>query len=202
MTPERKVLDVSGLPSVAFGAHGLLFWGTLGFIVIEGFTLVLMVASYLYLRLNQYDWPPAPLADPDLLIPTINTVLLLALMAPMRAASEAAREFDRPVVARWLVVATLLTIPVTVLRWYDIEALNVRWDSNAYGSAAWGVVILHGTLILFDLLETGVLAVLFARGPAERKLYSDVTDAALYQYYLSLSWLPLYVIVYWGPRFL
>jgi cytochrome c oxidase subunit III len=200
---ERAVdVDVSGLPSVEFGPKSLLWWGTLGFMVIEGFTLLLAVAAYLYLRMNQDSWPPAPIPPPDLLIPTINTILLLALMVPMRAADEAAKKYDREGVVKWLLVATLLTIPAVVLRWFDLTALNVRWDSNAYGSAAWAVVLLHGTLILFDLFETGALTVLFASGYAQVKHYPDASDAALYQYYLSLSWIPLYLIIYWGPRVL
>jgi hypothetical protein len=32
--------------------------------------------------------------------------------------------------------------------------------------------------------------------------YSDTTDNTLYWYFTVLSWIPLYLIVYVGPRFL
>ena len=202
MREERKVLDVSGLPRVVFDHHNLLWWGTLGFIVIEGFTLVLMVASHFYLRINEYDWPPGRTPDPDLLIPTINVVILLATIFPMRMVEQAARRFDRPTIARWLLVAVAMSMASTVLRWYELQALNARWDANAYASTAWGVVVLHSTLLVTDLFETGVFAILFNRGPAQKKLYSDVTEAAFYQYFLSTSWMVLYFIIYWAPRIL
>ena len=202
MREERKVLDVSGLPRVVFDHHNLLWWGTLGFVVIEGFTLVLMVASYFYLRINEYDWPPGRTPNPDLLIPTINVALLLLTIVPMRMVDRAARRFDRPAVARWLLPAVAMAAVSVVLRWYEIQALNARWDANAYASAAWGVIVLHSTLLVTDFFETGIFAVLFNHGPVQKKLFPDVTEAAFYQYFLSLSWVPLYFVLYWGPRIL
>lgn len=201
-TPERRVLDVSGFPTVAFGPKSLPWWATLGFIVIEGFTLLLMVAGYFYLRLNSYEWPPEGTPQPALPIPTVNMLLLLGIIFPMWNASHAASRFDRAAVARWLVVATLLTAVSVALRGAEIVALNVRWDENAYASAAWGVVVLHTTLIVVDLFETGALALLFLLGHAQKKHFPDASDAADYQYYLSIVWVPLYLIVYWSPRVL
>ncbi len=202
MSEQRRTLDVSGLPRVGFDHHNLLWWGTLGFMVIEGFTLVLMVASYFYLRINEFDWPPGRTPDPDLLIPTINTLLLVATMVPLRLVEKAARRYDRRTVVRWLAVGTAMSAVTVVLRWFELEALNARWDTHAYGSAAWGVVALHSTLLVTDLVETGCFTLLFARGPAERKLYPDVTEAAFYQYFLSMSWVVLYFVIYWAPRIL
>lgn len=201
-TREQKVLDVSGLPTVVFGPRALLWWGTLGFIVIEGFTLVLAVASYLYLRQNEFNWPPGRTPNPDLLIPTINTVLLLATMYPMYRADHASKAFDRAGVIRWLLIGAAMSGVACVLRWWDLLALNVRWDTHAYGSAVWMVVVLHATLIILDFFESLVLAVMFVTGRAQKKHYPDVSDAAGYQYYLSLTWLVLYLIIYWGPRVL
>jgi heme/copper-type cytochrome/quinol oxidase subunit 3 len=200
MSSRRLDLDVSELPSVVLGHRDLTFWATLGFIVIEGFTLLLASASYFYLRQNQFEWPPAPTPLPDLLLPTINAVLILLVMVPMKLAGDAARRFDPAGAQRWLIVATLMSVPPVILRWFDLTALNVRWDSNAYGSAAWGVVVLHSTLLVTDLFETGVLAAIFITGRAQKKSFTDTTDATLYQYFLSLSWLVLYFILYWSPR--
>ena len=198
----RTVLDVSRQPIVAFGSKTLLWWGTLGFMCIEGFTLLLTAASYLYLRRNEFDWPPGRTPDPDLLLPTLNTVLLLLVILPMRGVAKAAKRMDRRGVARGLAIATLMTVVVAVLRWWDLLAINARWDAHAYASAAWGVVVMHASLVYVDVFETGTLAVMFASGNAKKKHFADAADAALYQYFLSLVWVPLYLVVYWGPRLL
>ena len=57
-------------------------------------------------------------------------------------------------------------------------------------------------LLVVDVFETGTLGVLFLTGKAKRKHYPDAADAADYQYFLSLVWVPLYFIVYWMPRLL
>jgi heme/copper-type cytochrome/quinol oxidase subunit 3 len=202
MSERRREIDVSGLPSVVFGSKSLLWWGTLGFAVIEGFSLAITVATYLYLRQSSPDWPPGRTLNPSLLEPTINTLLILLLIWPMQRAAKAAKAFDHDGVTRWLVVGTLLQATAVVLRWFDLLSLNVRWDAHAYGSAAWMVVVSHATLLLVEFVETGTIAAVFLTGRSEEKHYPDVTDASDYQYFLSLAWVPLYLIIYWGPRVL
>lgn len=202
MSAQRTAIDVSALPGVVFGKRTLLWWGTIGFMLIEGFSLVLLIGSYLYLRRLEFDWPPGRTPLPDLLIPTLNTVLLLLVIVPMHRADKAARKMDRMGVAVPLLVATAMTVVVAVLRWWELMALNVKWDAHAYASAAWGVVVLHSTLVAVDVLETGTLGVMFLTGHARRKHYPDASDAAFYQYFLSLGWIPVYLVCYWGPRVL
>lgn len=202
MSAPRTAIDVSALTTVPFGHRSLLWWGTVGFMLIEGFTLLLMVASYFYLRTDEFSWPPGRTPDPELLIPTLNTVLLLLVIVPMRWVDRAARRMDRAGVARGLVIATALSVVVAVLRWWELMALNVKWDAHAYASAAWGVVVLHSTLVFVDVFETGTLAAMFLMGKAKRKHYPDAVDASDYQYFLSLAWVPAYLVVYWGPRLL
>ena len=50
------------------------------------------------------------------------------------------------------------------------------------------------------MLETGTLALIFALGREEPKHFVDATDNAFYSYFMILSWVPQYVIVYLFPR--
>lgn len=202
MSTRRATVDVSELTLVPFGHRSLLWWGTVGFMLIEGFTLLLMTAAYLYLRQSEFEWPPGRTPNPDLLVPTLNTVLLLLVMVPLYFAKKAAMRMDRAGVVRMLAIGTLMSAAAAVLRWWELLALQVRWDAHAYASAAWGLVVLHATLVLVDVFETGTLCGLFLTGKAKRKHYPDVADAADYQYFLSLAWLPVYFVAYWGPRVL
>lgn len=202
MKREQTVLDVSRLPTLTFGPANLPWWGTVGYMLIEGFTLALALAVYFYLRLNEFTWPPGRTPQPDLLMPSINTVLILAGIAPMVLAGKAAERLDRGATVKWLLIAVLMDGLVVGLRWSDLLALNVRWDANAYASAAWAVVVLHGTLILTSLFENGTIAAIFLARRAEKKHFSDVSDAALYEWFKALSWVVVYAAVYWGPRVL
>jgi cytochrome c oxidase subunit III len=203
MSEPREIpreINVSGLTDLPFDHHSNIWWGTLGFVLIEGFTLVLMGAAYFYLRMNELEWPPGRTPLPDLLIPTVNTILLLLIIVPMRAVDKAARRFDKAGVIRGLVIAAAMTLVVGVLRWFELKALNVSYDAHAYGSVSWGLVLLHSTLIFVDFWETVVFAAILMSGRGMMKHYSDAADAAFYQYFLSTVYVPIYIIVYWGPR--
>ena len=83
-----------------------------------------------------------------------------------------------------------------------IAKANVRWDTNAYGSALWAVYFAHATLMVTDALEIGSIAAVFVADRVEPKHYVDVEDAAGDEYFLSLVWVALYAIVVLGPRVL
>ena len=196
----RPVFNASPLPSTVFGAKDVNWWGTLGFMTIEGTTLLIGIATYLYLRQNFSHWPPLPTRPPDLLWPTVNTLVLLLTMVPMALASGAAKRYDRAGVVRWMVVASLLSVVSIGLRYLEFRTLNVRWDTHAYGSALWFTIGIHTTLLLTDLIECVAIAAIVASDRFEEKYYSDVHDSATYQYFLSLSYVALYVVFFLYPR--
>lgn len=199
---NSRELDVTGLPEVVFGHRAIAWWGTVGFMVIEGTTLMVSLVSYFYLRRNFDGWPPPPTPMPDLVLPSINLVLILAMMVPMAIAGQAAKQFDLPRVRLGLSVATVMGLAVLVLRAFEFGALNARWDEHAYGSIVWMLVGLHATLLMVDLFESAVFLALTSSPQLKPQHFSDVEDAAIYQYFLSLVWVPVYVVVFLGPRFL
>jgi cytochrome c oxidase subunit III len=199
MRPNRALSDVASLPTVTFGHRTLMYWGTLGFVAIEGTTLFICAMSYFYLRRNFQTWPPQHIFRPALLIPTIQAVLMLASNIPMRAVDQASSRMDARGVRNGLVVCSVLVVAMCVLRWFEFQALHVRWDSNAYGSAAWATLTLHGTLLLLEAAETLTFTVLFFTGPIENRDLAGVSDNALYWYFMTGVWIPLYAIVFLSP---
>jgi heme/copper-type cytochrome/quinol oxidase subunit 3 len=203
VVPQRLVIDVSVLPEVVFGRSALTWWATAGFILVEGTTLGIVAMSYLYLRINAAEWPPRPASAPGLLLPTIGVLVLLAKCVPMFLASKAAQRMDFAGTRRWLSVTTVVAVATLVIRWFEFKlSLNVRWDTNAYGSALWAVYFAHTTLMVTDVLETGAITAIFFTDRVEPKLYPDVEDDAFYEYFLVAAWVVLYAIVILGPRVL
>lgn len=192
-------MDVSGLPTVVFGHRSLMWWGTLWIMVIEGTVFGLAVMAYFYLRSHQATWPlTAP--PPDLLWGTLNTAIMLASFLPAHMAKKAAEKMDLHRVRLWLVVSTVFGVLFVVVRAFEFSTLNVRWDSNAYGSVVWLLLGLHTTHILTDLVDTLVLTVLFFTGPLDGKRYVDVSENSFYWYFVVAAWLPIYLVIYWGAR--
>ena len=203
LAAERLVIDVSLLPEVVFGRRALTWWATMGFMLVEGTTLGVVAVSYLYLRINAAEWPPRPASAPALLLPTIGMIMLLVKCVPMLLASKAAQRMDFGATRLWLVVTTLFALVTVAIRWFEFKhSLNVRWDTNAYGSVLWAVYFAHTTLMVTDALEIGAIAGVFVTDRVEPKHYPDVEDSAVYEYFLSLVWVALYAIVVLGPRVL
>jgi cytochrome c oxidase subunit III len=196
---ERMALDVSALPTTGFGAKTTPWWGTLGFVAIEGAGFALAVGAYLYLVFINADWPlnaPPPNPWPA----TILTVILLLSLWPNQLADNVARKYDLPGVRRLLVVMSAVGLLLLAIRAYEFANLNVQWDDNAYGSILWFILGLHTTHLATDVGDTLVVtALMFTRHATERR-FSDVTDNVFYWYFVVLSWLPLYVLIYWVPR--
>jgi cytochrome c oxidase subunit I+III len=199
MRPTRIVADVARLPRTVFGHRSQMWWGTLGFIVIEGSTLFITVVSYFYLRRNFATWPPEHVYRPSLLIPTIQAAVMLLSNIPMWSADRASRRMDVEGVRRGFLVCSVLAVIMTGLRWFEFQSLNVRWDSNAYGSAAWATLTAHGTLLLLETAETLALTVLLFKGPIEQRDLAGASDNALYWYFMTGVWIPLYVVVFLSP---
>jgi cytochrome c oxidase subunit III len=200
MRIARKVGDVSGLPQNAFGAGSITWWGMMGLILAEGITLILLAASYLYIRHNFYSWPPEPAPLPRLGIATVSLLLYLVSVVPAWMAARRARAHDRRGVLIALIVQAALGVVCMVLRYFETRALGIRWDTNAYGSVAWAVLVGHALVAVTDVIDTIGLATLFWRVEPEERHYVDTTENSIFWYFIVASWVPLYVLVFLYPR--
>ena len=200
MRRVRAVSSVESLPSEVYGPANMTWGGALGGEVIEGFVVILVVFAYFYLRDVAPTWPPLHTLLPSLGIPTLNLVLMCISLIPAWLAARAAKAEDRYATLLWLVVHSLFGIAVVVIRYFEFFALNVRWDTNAYGSLNWAILFAHGYTALFDVFDTLGAVVLFLALEPERKNYVYVTENSFFWYFVVLTWLPLYVLVFLSPR--
>jgi heme/copper-type cytochrome/quinol oxidase subunit 3 len=197
---QPRTLDVGALPPGAFGSRSLMWWGTLGMVLIESTVFALAIASYFYFRTRMPSWPPGGVAPPDLRWGTINTLILLASILPNELAKHAGEHVDLRGVRIWMVVCLLFGLGFNVVRVYEFRHLNVMWDHDAYGSIVWVLLGLHTTHIVTDFLDTAVLTALMFVGPIEEKRFVDVEENAVYWNFVVLAWLPIYGVIYWAPR--
>ena len=195
-----RVVDVSPLPTYAFGHRSLLWWGTMGIIAIEGTVVALLIVAYLYLHGRSPDWPPGTFRPPDLLWGTLNTILLLASTIPNQLAKSAAERLDAGQSKLWLSVALIVAAGFHVIRVFEFQTLNVWWDQNAYGSIVWCLLGFHTTHILIDAIDSLVLNVMLFTGHEDPCRLVDVSENALYWYFVVFSWLPIYAVIYLVPR--
>jgi cytochrome c oxidase subunit III len=196
---HRPVQDLSGLPDYAFGPRMTMWWGTLGFCALEGTGFALAAGTYLYLVWLNPQWPLADV-PPDLLWSSLLTAVLVASAWPNHLAGAAAKEEDLPRVRLLLVAMSVIGVVILAIRAFEFGTLHVRWDQNAYGSIVWALLGLHTAHILTDVIDTFVLTALMFTRHAHGKRFSDMEDNAFYWNFVILSWLPIYILIYWVPR--
>lgn len=196
---ERPVRDLSSLPQYGFGARSTAFWGTAGFMLIEGTGFALAGGSYLYLALANQTWPIGA-APPGLLWSSLLTLVLVASVWMNKVTQQHAEQEDPELTRRDLVVMSVLGSVVLALRAMEFTTLGVKWDSNAYGSIVWVLLGLHTTHVLTDLADTLVLTALMFTKHGRGKRFSDVSDNCLYWNFVVIAWLPIWGLLYFAPR--
>jgi heme/copper-type cytochrome/quinol oxidase subunit 3 len=196
---ERAVSDVSALPTYAFGSGSTPWWGTLGFIALEGMGFALAAGTYLYLVHINDQWPLSA-APPNHWPGTLLTVLLLVSLWPNAWIDRIAKAEDLVRVRRGLVLMSVLGLVAIAIRFYEFAHLNVRWDDNAYGSITWVLLGLHATHLITDVGDSLVLTALMYTRHATGRRFSDCSDNAFYWYFVVAAWLPIYALIYWAPR--
>jgi len=198
---EPAVLDVSGLPTVQFGIRSITWWGVMGMMAIEGTVFVLMIASYFYLHSRSVEWPPHR-NPPDLFWGTLNLGIFLLSVIPNEWYRRRARKGDLRAVQIGLVTLSLFGIANVVVRYFELLHLNTDWSIDAYGSAVWTLMGLHVLHLITDLVDTIVLTLLFFTSLVEGKRFMDAEENAAYWYFVVAFWVPIYLVIYWAPRWL
>jgi heme/copper-type cytochrome/quinol oxidase subunit 3 len=200
MTPSRIVGDVSDLPDYAFGPRSIMWWGLMGFMLIEGTAFVLAVGAYFFLVGHANPFPPDH--PPRLIWGALFTLALVLTEIPNVWANRVARQQDERKTKLALIVMTLVALPLFVLRALEFTALNTRWDSNAYGSIVWALIVLHTTHLLTDWGDTVALAIFSHTHGMDGGRFADVSDNALYWHFVVVSWVAIAAVIYLAPRLL
>jgi cytochrome c oxidase subunit 3 len=193
-------IDVSALKPYAFGHRSLLWWGTMGIIAIEGSVFALLIVTYFYIRTRSPEWPPGIIPPPELFWGTLNMAVLLVSLIPNQLTKLAAERCHLSKARLWLVACLAVAVVFHVVRFLEFRTLNVWWDQNAYGSIVWALLGFHTVHILTDAIDSAVLAVMLFTTPVDECRFVDVAENSLYWYFVVLSWVPIYAVIYLAPR--
>ena len=193
-------LDVANLPSYGFSHRSLMWWGTAGMIAIEGSAFAFMIVIYFYLRSLSDSWPPGGV-PPDLRWGTLNLALILASAIPNMITDKASINHDLRQVRTSLVALSVFGVLLLLVRALEFTTLNVRGDESAYGSCVWMLLGLHTFNLITDVADSLVLTAVVFKKEVEGKRFVDVAENSGYWNFVVLSWIPIYVVMYWAPRF-
>jgi cytochrome c oxidase subunit I+III len=191
---HNMVVWPNGSPTVNRWAMGLL-------ILLAAIALGNFLLSYFYLRIENAAWPLDNIAPPNLLLPAISTLLVLAAAGAMRWAQGAIRRDDPGALRTRLGIAFLAGALALGLLVYDFGQLPFSLTLNAYASIYY---LLGGFLML--LLGFGLAQNLFTMVGAWRGRYSarehvGVEIGAMYWLAVALLWLAGAGVLFLTPHF-
>jgi cytochrome c oxidase subunit III len=198
---QRRELNVAGLPTVVFGYRSIIWWGTLGMMLIEGTMFAITIASYFYLRTRSSDWPPG-LMPPRITAGTLNLVLFVLSVAPAIWVQKGAEKASLFVSRVGLIIMSAVGLVILLIRIYEFPSLMSTWDANAYASITWMLLGLHTVHLATDWADTVVLTVMMFTRHVNGKRFMDVSENSDYWYFVVLTWIPIYLVIYWVPRWL
>jgi cytochrome c oxidase subunit III len=204
------MLDVAMLPESTMDHRSPIWWGNLLLLAIETTMFGLLVASYFYLRGNFTGWPPPQTnwavarynTAPPLTSGTINLAVILLSCLPMLWADRSALRLDCRAVELGLAACLVFGGAAIWLRFHEFWQLNFRWDDNAYGSIVWTIMGMHLLHLIVGSLENLLMFTWLVRKGIDKKHARDVRVNAGYWYWIGAIWIPLYAIIYFGPRFM
>ena len=196
---SQRVIDVSALPEGTADSRALLWWGNLGMMAIEGTMFAMLIATYLYLRTVNIDWPPQTVLNPDLLWPTTNLAMLLLSCLPMIMADRAALRDDVFTVQIAFAICVAVGIAFLVIRAHNLTVLGYKWSDHAYGSVIWTIFGMHIFHVIAATAETALLLFYSLVRPITKKQLLDFRCQAVYWYFVALWWIPFYFIIYIVP---
>ena len=201
--PIRRplTLDVSGLPSVAFGHRNTTWLANVFYMAIEGMMFALMFATYFYLRTRSTNWPPGHL-PPALRFGALNALVFLVSIIPAWIVKRRAPERNRTAVRNGLLVLALFALAATVLRVFEFSALNCRWTDDAYSSMVWVLIGMHSGHLVTELIETLVLLAISFTSKMEGTRLADAAINSDYWYFVVITGLMVNLLIYGTTRFL
>jgi heme/copper-type cytochrome/quinol oxidase subunit 3 len=162
---------------------------------------VLTIAAYFFPMSHEQSWAPRPIAPPNFIAGTLFLLIILVSEVPNTMIKKAAEAYDVVTVRRLLPWMVGVGVLLMIIRGFEFNSLNVMWYDNAYGSIIWALLFLHATHLVTDWVDTAVLWRLMntPHGEEPRRLV-DVDENALYWRFVWLSWIVIYVLIYWVPR--
>jgi heme/copper-type cytochrome/quinol oxidase subunit 3 len=198
---RRPVSDAAGDQPLSHRAP--IWWGNAVMLTLEGAGFAILIVTYFYIRRSFNTWPPSGTLVPDLGVSTLDVAILVVSVLPMWYVAKLVGQRDSVrMIGVGLLLCVLFGVAAATLRILEFSGVHTRWNANAYGAIVWSILAVHLAHIIAATVETLILSILALAGHADETHFAAITANAVYWYFVALSWVGLYAIVFLSPRFL
>ncbi|MEM8778553.1 MAG: heme-copper oxidase subunit III [Cyanobacteria bacterium P01_G01_bin.49] len=194
--PQETLVDHSG-----HGGHGghpdYRLFGIALFLVAESAIFLGLFTAFLIYRTVVPVWPPEGTPELELLLPGVNTIILVSSSFVMHKGQAAIKKNDVSGLKLWFGITAGMGIIFLIGQMYEYFHLEMGLTTNLFASCFYALTGFHGLHVTFGLLL--ILAVLW-RSRTEGHYSSDsffgVEAAEIYWHFVDVVWIILFILVY------
>ena len=181
----------------ATAARGNVLLGVKLGILSEVMLFGALFAAYFVIRSDSPGWPPvAGFERPELLLPGLNTLLLVSSSGTMQLAVRSARVGDRSHILRWLGLTLLLGGIFIGVQGYEFATNGFGLDAGVFGSTFYILTGFHGAHVLAGLGLIAIVANRARRGFISAGRHTAVEATSYYWHFVDAVWLFLFSTLY------
>jgi cytochrome c oxidase subunit III len=176
-------------------------FGLFTFLLSESLMFGALFVVYLSYRSGAAQWPPEG-TEVELLLPAINTVLLVSSSFVIHLGDSAVKRNDISGLQKWYGLTALMGIIFLVGQVYEYSTLGYGLSTNLFSNLFYIMTGFHGLHVLLGVLM--ILGVVWrSRKPGH---YSDhkhtgVEMAEIYWHFVDIIWIVLFGLIYILTRF-
>ncbi|WP_088891408.1 cytochrome c oxidase subunit 3 [Leptolyngbya ohadii] len=196
---ESSVSAIASETSVSHheGHHpDLRVWGLLTFLVSESLMFGAFFATYLILRGGAAQWPPEG-TEVELLVPTINTIILVSSSFVIHFGDSAIKKNDVAGLRRWYIATTIMGAVFLAGQVYEYMTLGYGLTTNIFANCFYLMTGFHGLHVFIGLLLIlGVLWRSRREGHYSDQKHTGVEMAEIYWHFVDIIWIVLFSLIY------
>ena len=201
MTADSARAPKMTLPASATlsGSHSISWWAMVIVILNESVVFASLLASYFYIHFNSVLWPPQGVKRPELVLSSINTLILISSSLVLLWAAAGLRQENVGRFRIGLAITFLMGILFLGFQLYEYTRLDFLPQEHAYGSLFWSITGLHALHVLAGLLMLAYLQVRAAFGHFTAKRHQAVENISLYWHFVDVVWILIFASLYLSP---
>ena len=155
-----------------------------------------LFAAYFVIRSESGGWPPNGQERPELLLPGLNTLLLLSSSVTMQWAVRAIGRGQVTTMRRALRLTLLLGSIFILVQGYEFATNGFGLDAGVFGSTFYTLTGFHGAHVLAGLGFMAIVALRARRGLISRENHTAVEAASYYWHFVDAVWVVLFSTLY------
>lgn len=174
----------------------LRVWGLITFLASESLMFGGLFATYLILRGEAASWPPEG-TEVELLLPTINTIILVSSSFVIHRGDTAIKNNDVKGLRLWYIATAVMGAIFLGGQAYEYLTLGYGLTTNVFSNCFYVMTGFHGLHVFVGiLLILGVLWRSRRSGHYSSQKHVGVEMAEIYWHFVDIIWIVLFTLLY------